>query len=128
MTEIKSIQEWAIVEVMGHQVYAGYCTEATIAGTAFLRVDIPAEDGHPAFTKVIGPSAIFSLTPCDEVTARATIRRRGIRPFDQFTMQATAMEIATQMTQSARVALPLSAAHTNDDTDDYDDDFGDEPA
>jgi hypothetical protein len=32
---------WAIVEVMGHQTFAGFVQEQVIAGTAMLRIDVP---------------------------------------------------------------------------------------
>lgn len=33
--------QWAIVDVMGHQRYAGRVTEETLAGAGFIRVDVP---------------------------------------------------------------------------------------
>ena len=76
----KPFDSWAIVEVMGHQCYAGRVTEETIAGTAFVRVDVPAIDGTPAFTKLLGASAIFCITPCDEEIARSYGARCGTKP------------------------------------------------
>jgi len=48
MPEETPAETWAIVEVMGHQRYAG-----------------------PAFEKHLGPSSIFAITPCTEAVARA---------------------------------------------------------
>ena len=62
--------QWAIVELMGHQKVAGKCTEETIAGANLLRVDIPETTAQQAFTKFFGPSAIYTITPVDEQTAR----------------------------------------------------------
>lgn len=62
---------WAIVEVMGHRRLGGQVSEAIIAGRPFLRVDIPAEEWRPAATQFYPASALFSLTPSGEETARA---------------------------------------------------------
>lgn len=71
---------WAVVEVLGHVRLAGWLTEQTIAGTAFVRVDVPElaavdtvyqkREALPAFTKLIGGGSIYSITPCTEAVAR----------------------------------------------------------
>lgn len=70
MTEPK-FETWAIVEIMGHTTFAGFVTEQTIGGQAFVRVDVPEVEGRPAFTKLFGTGAIYCITPCGEETARA---------------------------------------------------------
>lgn len=57
----ESFSEWCLVELFGHQKIVGKVTEATMAGGAFLRVDVPAFNGSPAFTRFYGPSAIYSI-------------------------------------------------------------------
>lgn len=61
---------WALVEVMGHSRYAGRVTEQAVGGCNFVRVDVPAFEGHPAFTKLLGQSSIFAITPVTEQVAR----------------------------------------------------------
>ena len=78
--------EWAIVEVMGHSQFAGKTTEQQIAGTGFIRVDVPASKGKPAFTKLLGTSSIFAITPCTEQTARAANERFRARQYEHFEM------------------------------------------
>lgn len=46
------------------------------AGHGFIRVDVPETTGpygdqRPAFSKVLGPSSIYAITPCTEEVARA---------------------------------------------------------
>lgn len=67
MSDDKPFGEWAIVEIMGHRVYAGFVTEQIIAGKGFIRIDVAS---NPAYTKVFGTDAVFSISPCDEQTAR----------------------------------------------------------
>lgn len=64
---------YAIVELFGHARIAGRILETTIAGGAFLRVDVPAVGDKPAFTRFYGPSAIYSITPVDQATAERAV-------------------------------------------------------
>lgn len=65
-----SFNEWALVELFGHQKIVGKVSEATLAGGAFLRVDVPEFNGNPAFTRFYGPGAIYSINPVTEEIAR----------------------------------------------------------
>lgn len=65
---------WAVVEIMGHVRVAGRVREETLFGSALIRVDVPAVDGHPAFTRYYHPQALYSLCPTDETTALAVAR------------------------------------------------------
>jgi hypothetical protein len=66
---------WAIVEVMGHQVVAGYCDHIRVAGTEMLRVTPPDEPPAPtARPEILAAAAIFRITPCTEERIRETIR------------------------------------------------------
>lgn len=71
----ETFDSWCVVEIMGHDRYAGRVTEQTIGGCAFVRIDVPESDGQPAFTKLFGQGAIFSLTPVSEEIARAAVKR-----------------------------------------------------
>lgn len=82
MTVQDKFETWAIVEVMGHNTYAGFVTAENIAGAQMLRVDVPAIDGIPAFTKYVSPQALYGVTPCSEETAIARARASRSKPFD----------------------------------------------
>lgn len=75
--QAKTSDTWAIVEIMGHQKYAGRISEEAIGGAAFVRVDVPEIDGRPAFSKLFGGGSIFCITPVSEGVALATAR--GLR-------------------------------------------------
>lgn len=64
---------WAIVEVMGHNRFAGYVSQEIFAGLAFIRIDVPETESTKAFTKLVGPSSIFGITPCSEEVARRAV-------------------------------------------------------
>lgn len=63
--------EWCIVELLGHRRLAGHVREVQLAGTGFLRLDIPEANGDPARTQFIAPGSVYALHPVDETTARA---------------------------------------------------------
>lgn len=76
--------EWAKVELFGHQVIVGRVTEATLAGGSFLRVDVPQVNGNPAFTRFFGPSAIYSITPVSEQIARDLLQVYRKEPVSRY--------------------------------------------
>ncbi len=73
---------WAIVELMGHNRIAGKVSEQTIAGQAFLRVDVPKSERQPAYSKFFSGSAIYAITPSNEETVTLAAQRLDVRPVD----------------------------------------------
>lgn len=80
----RTFNEWALVELFGHQKIVGKVTEATLAGGAFLRVDVPAFNGQPGFTRFYGPGAIYSINPVTEEIARGLMERYRNEPVSRF--------------------------------------------
>ena len=72
--------QWCLVELFGHQQIVGEVSEQTIAGEGFIRVDVPAVEDHPDFTKLYGRGAIYALTPLSEAMARDMIAQRQQAP------------------------------------------------
>ena len=58
--------EWALIELFGHQRIAGKVSETTLAGGAFIRVDVPETKGQKAYTRFFNPSAVYSISPSTE--------------------------------------------------------------
>jgi hypothetical protein len=98
-------EEWAVVELFGHQRIAGKVSEATIGGSSFVRVDVPATANKPAYTKFFGNGAIYAMTPCDEELAR--IAANEIEEYN----------VPIRVTLP-RPALPAGSAPQEDDDDD----------
>ena len=71
---------WAIVEIMGHRVIAGRVSEVAQFGAVQLRVDVPNEGKGTALTQYYSGSAIYSITPCDEASARKALGQRYALP------------------------------------------------
>jgi hypothetical protein len=87
--EQAKFEEWAVVEVLGHLTYAGRVTAQNVGGCSFIRIEVPALDttdrgDRPAFTKLFGQSAIYSITPVEEHVALAAARHLDSRPLSLY--------------------------------------------
>jgi hypothetical protein len=104
---------WAIVELFGRQMIAGRLTTEVIGGGSFVRVDVPATDGAPGFTKFFGPGAIYAITPTDEATAAVAAGRLRIRPVEAW--------VVPQLANRALVAPTVIDEDNGPDSDTRDD-------
>lgn len=92
-----TFESWAVVELFGHQRIAGRVTEQQVAGTNFLRVDVPelpateargfmpARPALPAYGRLFGAGAIYAINPVSEAVARRAaleFRSQPVIPFD----------------------------------------------
>jgi hypothetical protein len=87
-------EEWAVLELFGHQRLAGMVTEVQLGGASFVRVDVP-EDGKKKgwkLTKMYNPSAIYSITPVTEETARLVARSVSGEPVTRWDVQEMVRE------------------------------------
>lgn len=112
---------WAIVEIMGHQVYAGQISEETIAGQAFLRVDVPETPGQPGFTKYFGTGSIYAITPIKEDIARVLAVRHARQPVSEY-------DLPTEWRAKLRQPLlsDLREEQIEEDDPERDDEYGDD--
>ena len=87
----QELKMWAVVELFGHDRVAGFVTEQEIAGSAFVRVDVPGDEATgDGFSKLYGPSAIYSITPVAEEVALAAVRAFKPRPLGMWTFDIKA--------------------------------------
>lgn len=112
--ENKSFEGWAIIELMGHNMVAGFASEQVIAGTAMLRVDVPEVGEQPAFTKFFGGSAIYAVTPTTQEVATAAAGRLTIRPVQEWVVP------------TRRQLVDSAACYEEPDDLENEDDFRDE--
>ena len=129
-TEKQAFEQWAVIEIFGHQRIAGKVTEQTIGGCAFIRVDVPdlpektVDDyGQPrsmppiaGFTKLYGNGAIYSMSFVDEAIAKATAQQLRVLPIDSYTLR-DALKSANPETLQKMLAAP------DDDIDDAEEQF-----
>ena len=85
--DTEKFNSWAIVEIFGHAKFAGHVTEQAFGGTSFVRVDVPSVDNSPAFTKLFGASAIYSITPVTEELARKAVKGCHSEPISVYIPQ-----------------------------------------
>ena len=83
----KEFEQWAIVELFGHNKIAGLVSEQSVGGCNFVRVDVPAMDNRPGFTKLYGQGAIYAMTFTDEETATAAVSSFHPRPIQVWDAQ-----------------------------------------
>lgn len=90
-----AFNEWALVELFGYQKIVGKVSEASLAGGAFLRVDVPAFDGQPAFTRFYGPGAIYSINPVTEEIARGLATSYRNEPVSRYELPQLAEKVSS---------------------------------
>lgn len=77
-------EQWCILEIMGHQRFAGLVSEQTLGGASFVRIDVPECEGQPAFTKLFGAGSIYCISPIAEDIARAMAKELRKKPVDVY--------------------------------------------
>lgn len=97
----EKFEQWAIVEIMGHQRIAGLLSEMSIGGSSFIRVDVPPVDGAPAFTKLYGPGAIYAVSFVDRDIALAAAERLRVRPVTPYDVGALTSDAVRARMQGA---------------------------
>jgi len=91
MTEEK--ENWAVVELMGHDMTAGIIRPCEIGG--LMKIDVPEGDGFR--TEFIGAGAIFRIRIVSEEIARVYARpERGIIAYDEPIVPRSMYEDALQ--------------------------------
>lgn len=134
-----TFEGWAVLEIFGHQRYAGYVTSEAFGQAVLFRVEVPPleardritkhweyvddkqvppgstvrDDAVQGYTKFFGPGAIYAMTPCSQEAAEKAVA----------SMQARNVTVV----QLAPEAKTLPPADTDDDDlDDPDDGIDDD--
>ncbi len=89
----EAFEQFAIVELFGHNIIAGKVSEQVIGGQGFVRVDVPATDHQPAFTKFYGAGAIYAITPTDEPTMLAAVQGLQQKPVEQWKLNLPQLSV-----------------------------------
>lgn len=81
----EKFEQWCILEIMGHNRYAGLVSEQSLGGSSFVRIDVPECNGQAAFSKLFGAGSIYCITPVTEEVARMTaegLRQTPLQVYD----------------------------------------------
>lgn len=89
-------EQWAIVELFGHQRLAGRVSEHQLGGQNFIRVDVPAVKGRPPYTKLFGQGAIYAITFVDEAIATAAAQSIDARPVNSYDVASLKIDTVRQ--------------------------------
>lgn len=84
----EKFDQWALVELYGHQRIVGRVREATIGGCSFVRIDVPAVGDAKEFTRYFGNNAIYSLNPISEDIAMQLAERCRNVPVSAYDLPA----------------------------------------
>jgi hypothetical protein len=145
MADIKqaAFDGWAVVDVLGHQRYAGYVTTEAYGAAVLFRIDVPAlgarervtktpryVNGHgyvPAgtsltegavdgYSKLIGAGSIYAITPCTKDAALIAVEEIQPRPLMNVVVPPKAELSAGELVD----------CEVDDDHDDDEDEFENE--
>lgn len=143
MTEnAATFEGWAVLEIFGHQRYAGFVTTEAFGQAVLFRVDVPPlaerervtkhygydDDGKSippgstvkeaavqGYTKYFGPGAIYAMTPCTQAVAEEAVEA----------MQSRKISIVSRAAE-AQTQPALRESFADDDRDENDVDNEDE--
>jgi hypothetical protein len=105
MSEQVDSGHWAILELMGRKVVAGYLTQDDWQGHAMVRIDVPATSGFQAFTQVYGPQAVYCITYVSEEVAKLTAEHNRVNPVSVYVPDLQDMQRVADENAKLREAL-----------------------
>ena len=88
--QVTTFDCWCICELFGHTRLAGRVTEQAIAGSGLIRIDVPElpatkyNPAQPGFTRYVGVSAVYSLTPVSQEIAMRAAESMRVAPVNVY--------------------------------------------
>jgi hypothetical protein len=133
--EQSKFEGWAVLEIFGHQRYAGYVTTEAFGQAVLFRVDVPPleerqrvtkhyeylddrslppgstvqEGAVQGYTKYFGPGAIYALTPCTQEAAQKAVA----------SMQARKVSLVSLPPEAAVAALAAPSCACDPDDPEF---------
>lgn len=104
-TAAAAMDEWCIVELLGHRRLAARVREVTIAGAGMLRLDEPATTNTAARTQYVNPASIYALHPTTEAIVTTMCADWATEPVNRWDLQRAA-EIESKALAAAAVTKP----------------------
>lgn len=87
MEENQKFEQWAMVEIFGHQKYAGKVTPQMVGQSSFVRIDVPAVDNSQGYTKLFGEKAIYCITPVAEDVVMRYLKNCHAEPVNVYELR-----------------------------------------
>ena len=82
--ELDKLELFAIVDLFGHQRLAGKVTEQTVGSSTFVRIDVPETKSQPAFSRLVNPTAIYSINPATEEVVNYMAENLCVKPIESW--------------------------------------------
>jgi len=83
-----NFESWAIIEVFGHDKYAGFVSSQTIGNESMVKIEVPEvqnqEVNFPPFQKLFNVKSIFSITPVSEEYAFEMAKTLSKHPIEGY--------------------------------------------
>lgn len=79
------IDDWALVELFGHNKIAGKVKTVSLLGAPFIRVDVPASAEQKEYTRFYNPKSVYSISPTTKEIATAVAAEchsEPVRPYE----------------------------------------------
>lgn len=114
------MRQWGIVALFGHVEFAGFI-EPDPDFPTMIRISIPESDTIPAWTKIVGPAAVYSIDPVTEETARLKAHSLKAAPANLYDVRT---HVSRLMAANAeKIPVQHDEDHPgrwNDESDDFD--------
>lgn len=112
--ENSTFNHWALIEVFGHEQYAGHVSIEKVGEGAMLRLEVPEANGLPGFVKFLNQSSVFSITPVSEEYAlemAASLNKQPVKGYNyEQVIRKLAKDTIERMTMAQVKQLALSMA------------------
>ncbi len=93
-----ALDEWCIVELLGHRRLAARVREVTLAGAGMLRLDEPATEGKAARTSYVSASSVYALHPTTEQVVLMLSASWATPPVSRYELERAAALDAEDLT------------------------------
>ncbi len=101
--ENTNFEQWAVLEIFGHEKYAGLVTTETIVGSAMIKLEVPEvtnlEVTLPAFVKLFNHASVYSITPVSEQYARSMAAKLSKQPIQGYEHEQVITQLAKRATE-----------------------------
>lgn len=101
MEKNNTFEAWALVELFGHTKIAGKVSEQQIAGSSFVRVDVPKTSTQPEFTRTFNPSAVYAFNWCTEEMVNMYAERIDEKPVTVYDIREAATLLLNSENESS---------------------------
>jgi hypothetical protein len=95
-----TFEEWAIIDLFGHQRIAGKVTNQNIGSATFIRVDVYEDSNKVAFTRFFNPSAVYGISPVSKKVALAAAKAIDAKPVQAWDLPVPAAQRQLMATRS----------------------------